>query len=144
MPWFTWKLELVSDILWMVVDIYNIVMTSKEIILAYPAYLRITRLPNYFSQCNDKVIVLYFSSFLQQFQINRNIQRLEKVCAKIADVLQLSWCWLSKWERIFSRFFFYFIFFVLVIFNVNFCLVYFFLWAFTGLAGITFTDLDTW
>ena len=45
--------------------------------------------------------------------------------------------WLSK---IYS----YFFILVLVIFYLCFCLTNFLLWAFTGLAGITFTDLDTW
>ena len=42
------------------------------------------------------------------------------------------------------QYFLYFFIFVLVIFHVNFCLVYCLLWAFTGLAGIIFTDPDTW
>ena len=37
---------------------------------------------------------------------------------------------------------FYFFIFVLVIFYVHFCLINFLFWAFTGLVGITFTDLD--
>ena len=41
------------------------------------------------------------------------------------------------------KIYFYFFIFVLVIFHVNFCLVYC-LRAYTGLAGITFTDPDTW
>ena len=32
--------------------------------------------------------------------------------------------------------------FALVLFNVNLCLVYCLLWAYTSLAGITFTDPD--
>ena len=42
------------------------------------------------------------------------------------------------------KIYFYFFIFILVIFYVHFCLVNFFLWAFLSLAGITFTDLDTW
>ena len=43
----------------------------------------------------------------------------------------------------FSKIYFYFFIFVLVISYVHFCLINFLLWAFTGLAGIIFTDLDT-
>ena len=44
----------------------------------------------------------------------------------------------------FFKIYFYLFIFVLVIFHVNFCLVYCLLWAYTGLVGITFTDPDTW
>ena len=68
--------------------------TLKEIIIAFTAYLsknNAARLLNQLSQCNNKAIVFYFSSFVHQFQINRNIQRLQKLFIKIADVLQIGY-----------------------------------------------------
>ena len=95
------------------------------------------------------MIVLYVSSFIHQFQINKNVQRLEKICVKIANVLMLAKQMEEKLPtkiRLmygFSRFIFTYTF-VLIIFYVNFCPIYFLLWAYTFLAGIVFTGLDTW